>query len=80
MKRFDGLHIRLLLEQQDRLAELEERLEKCDDEETIQLNLSSRRQDSNLARRQLIDDIKAELAEYCMTFVEIRYMTLIPDR
>jgi hypothetical protein len=67
LKRFDNLHIRILLEQQDRLAELEERLEKCDDEETIQLNLSSRRQDSNLERRQLIDDISLELAAYCMT-------------
>jgi hypothetical protein len=57
--------MRVLVERQDRLAELEELLERCDEDETIQLNLSSRRQDTNQQRRQLIQDIESELEAYC---------------
>lgn len=65
-KRFDSLHIRVLLEQQDRLCELQQQLEDCDDAETIQLNLSSRRQDGNRARREILQQIKTELKDYGM--------------
>ncbi len=64
LKRFDNLHIRVLLEQQDRLYELQQQLEDCDDRETIQMNLSSRRQDSNRARREILAQIKTELKNY----------------
>ena len=61
---FDNLHMRVLLEQQDKLAELEEQLDHCDDQDKIQLNLSSRRQNISRERRELLDQIKHELKEY----------------
>ena len=67
IKRFDNLHMRVLLEQQDSLAELEEQLHHCGDEERTQLNLSSRRQDLSRQRRQLRDQIRSEIREYGAT-------------
>lgn len=64
LKRFDYLHMRSLLEKQDQLIELEERLHQCDDDETAQLNLSSRRQDSNQGRRALMEQIRRALGHY----------------
>lgn len=63
-KRFDYLHMRNLLEQQDQLSELESRLNECDDNESIQLFLSSRRQDRNQERRALMEEIRQRLATY----------------
>ena len=63
-KRFDYLHIRSLLEQQDELAELQERLERCDGAEVVGLGLSSRRQDGNTERRRLLREITGKLQEY----------------
>ncbi|KAF3799067.1 hypothetical protein GCG54_00001171 [Colletotrichum gloeosporioides] len=56
--------MRNLLEQQDRLAELEGLLNQCDDNEDIQLNLSSQRNDSNQSRRAVLERIKVALVEY----------------
>lgn len=56
--------MRVLLEKQDQLNELEERLNQCDDDETTQLNLSSRRQDSNQGRRALMEQIRRDLGHY----------------
>ncbi|CAF3526591.1 unnamed protein product [Fusarium graminearum] len=64
VKRFDFLHMRSIVEQQDRLAELEARLHQCDDEEGIQLNLSSRRQDGNNKRRELMKEVQETLKQY----------------
>jgi hypothetical protein len=64
VRRFDNLHLRVLLEQQAEISELESRLNKCDDEETIQLHLSSCRKDGNKQRRHLIEEIKVKLYEY----------------
>jgi dsDNA-specific endonuclease/ATPase MutS2 len=66
VKRFNNLHMRVLLEQQDKLVELEEKLNHCDDQDKIQLNLSSRRQNINRQRRELLDQIKHELKDYGM--------------
>lgn len=66
IRRFDNLHLRVLLEQQAEVSELENRLNKCDDEETIQLHLSSCRKDGNQHRRYLIEEIKTKLREYGM--------------
>jgi hypothetical protein len=61
---FNTLHMRVLLDYQDRLAELEEQLNDCDDNEGVQLNLCSRRQDSNPRRREILDRLKQELKDY----------------
>jgi hypothetical protein len=63
-KRFDNLHIRVLLEQQARLAGLEQQLEQCDDDEVIDLNLYSCRHDQNQTRRSILQQIKSELVDY----------------
>ncbi|CAG8978972.1 hypothetical protein HYALB_00012255 [Hymenoscyphus albidus] len=65
LKRFDYLHMRSLIEQQDRLSELENQLNDCDDAETTQLGLSSCRQDTNHQRRDLL--IPSRLAPYLNT-------------
>ena len=44
VKHFDVLHLRNLLHLQSGLAELQKRLDACDDAQTIQLNLDWRRQ------------------------------------
>jgi len=56
--------MRVLLEMQDRLVELETRLNQCDDTETVQLNLSSRRQDRNHERRDILLQIETTLGSY----------------
>lgn len=57
IKRFDYLHMRNVLYQQDQLAELELKLLLLDANEKISLNLCSRRQDSNEERKQLMQEI-----------------------
>jgi hypothetical protein len=56
--------MRVLLEKQDRLAELEHRLHQCDDAEVVQLNLASRRQDGNQERRQILRQVETTLRSY----------------
>ncbi|KAI1208288.1 uncharacterized protein F4807DRAFT_158633 [Annulohypoxylon truncatum] len=83
LRRFDYLHMRSLLDQQDRLADLEEKLHHCDDAETTQLHLSSRRQDSNQRRRDLLDEIKLNLSSYDQAiagFHTIKALQSTPDR
>ncbi|KAF2184884.1 hypothetical protein K469DRAFT_175293 [Zopfia rhizophila CBS 207.26] len=74
MRRFDNLHMRVLLEHQDRLAELEEKLQQCDEQEDIRLNLCSRRQDTNQTRRILLQTVEAELEKYNQSVLRFRGM------
>ena len=64
IRRFDHLHLRLLLEKQAHLSELERQLMKCDDEETVQLYASSCKQDENVERRRLIEEIQVNIHNY----------------
>jgi hypothetical protein len=66
VRRFDYLHLRLLLEKQAHLGELERRLMKCDDEETVQLYASSCKQDGNVERRRLMEEIQVKMHNYGM--------------
>lgn len=68
VRRFDYLHLRLLLEKQAYLGELERRLMKCDDEETVQLYASSCKQDGNVERRRLIQEIEDKIRNYGMCY------------
>ena len=56
--------MRSLIAQQDQLSELEMRLNDCDDAETVQLGLSSRRQDTNHQRKYLLEQIQMQLQTY----------------
>ena len=78
-KRFDYLHMRSLLEQQDELAELQERLDRCDDAEPIRLGLSSRRQDGNPERRELLRQVTAKLQEYDKCVQNCHAMLRLPE-
>ena len=78
-KRFDYLHMRSLLEQQDELAELQEELERCDEAEPIRLGLSSRRQDENAARRELLRQVKSKLQEYDRCLQDYHAMLRLPE-
>ncbi|KAF2647153.1 hypothetical protein K491DRAFT_672411 [Lophiostoma macrostomum CBS 122681] len=79
VKRFDNLHLRILLDHQDRLAELEEKLQACDDQEEIQLNLCSRRQDSNETRRTLLTAVEVELERYSRSILRFKSMAVLPE-
>lgn len=63
-KRFDTLHMRYILYLQDSLGELQQRLDACDDAEDIQLYLSSRRNDENETRRDLMKELGVQLRNY----------------
>lgn len=66
IRRFDYLHLRLLLEKQAHLIELERQLIKCDDEEMVQLYASSCKQDGNMQRRRLMEEIQLKIHDYGM--------------
>lgn len=55
---------RLLLEKQDALSRLEQRLEEIDTNEQRVLFLGSLRRDSNAERRQVMAEIDRALADY----------------
>lgn len=63
-RRFGHLHNRLLLQQQDELVELEDRLNQIDSVETNAFNLCSRRADRNIERSQLLEEMRRKLREY----------------
>lgn len=64
LRRFDYLHMRCLLDQQDQLVELEDQLHRFDDEEQIELRLRSRRQDEHQERRDLLNLIRTKVESY----------------
>lgn len=64
VKRFDVLHLRYLLHLQSSLAELQKRLDACDNAETIQLNLSSAHSDNSEERKLIMSDIEMQLPKY----------------
>ncbi|KAF2495500.1 hypothetical protein BU16DRAFT_561784 [Lophium mytilinum] len=63
-RRFSALRARMLLHKQDKLSQLEEQLEQIDREEPKVLFLGSYRRDSNPARKQVLENIDAALADY----------------
>ena len=63
-KRFGELHTRLLLYKQDELVEIEQRLKDLDNEERTSYHLASRRDDMNLARKELVTEIESKLSSY----------------
>lgn len=79
LKRFDYLHMRSLLEQQDELVELQERLLQCDSSERVQLGLSSRRQDRNADRRELLGQVTAKLRLYDRSVQDYHAMLRLPE-
>lgn len=71
--------MRSLLEQQDELAELQERLDRCDNSEPIRLGLSSRRQDENPERRELLRQVTVKLQEYDRCVQSYHGMLRLPE-
>jgi hypothetical protein len=63
-RRFSQLRTRLLLLSQDRVAELEERLDKIDRDEARTMYLGSRRRDRNEERLSIIADLHEALKTY----------------
>ncbi|TVY87796.1 hypothetical protein LAWI1_G005850 [Lachnellula willkommii] len=70
---------RVLLEKQDHLVELENKLHQCDDAETVRLNLASRRQDSNQERRQILQQIETALGSYDRAVLVYHNMLALPQ-
>lgn len=64
VRRFETLHLRILLEKQAELSELENDLNRVDDEERVQQHLSSCRKDKSQQRRGLVREIKSKLRDY----------------
>ncbi|KAI1825595.1 hypothetical protein F4861DRAFT_500915 [Xylaria intraflava] len=63
-RRFSTLRVRLLLLKQDKLSQLEKRLEKIDQEHTGQLSLGSSRKDFSEERKEILSNIDEALADY----------------
>ncbi|EWG54442.1 hypothetical protein FVEG_17320 [Fusarium verticillioides 7600] len=57
LRRFSNARMRLLLHAQDRVVQLEERLDKIDNDETSPLFLSSRRRDKNYEREKTMKEL-----------------------
>jgi hypothetical protein len=79
LKRFDYLHIRSLLDLQDQLSDLQDQLKVCEDFDRVQLGLSSRRQDGNRQRRDLLECIRSTLEVYgaCMRDIPTRHIMML---
>ncbi|KAK0701330.1 hypothetical protein B0H67DRAFT_595851 [Lasiosphaeris hirsuta] len=78
-KRFDYLHVRNLLSLQDELVELEERLNLLDNIEVVQLNLSSRRQDANQDRADLLAEIRLKIEQYDKSLLAYNQLICLPE-
>lgn len=63
-RRFSTLRARLLLQKQDRIAELEHQLQHIDEEELQPLFLGSLRRDRNQDRERVLADIDVALQDY----------------
>ena len=71
LKRFDYLHLRNLLYHSDILAKTEERLRWLDQQETVQTYLSSRRQDRNIERQNLLLNLDEQLKAYGNVLIRV---------
>ncbi|KAK0659741.1 hypothetical protein QBC41DRAFT_44690 [Cercophora samala] len=78
-KRFDYLHVRNLLDLQDELVELEDQLHGLDTVEATQLNLCSRRQDSNQIRRSLLGQIRLKIEQYDKHLLGYYQLMCLPE-
>lgn len=63
-RRFDWLRARLLLQKQDKLSILEEKLKEVDYLEAAPLYLGKNRSDRNMERISLLSEIDTALADY----------------
>lgn len=63
-RRYGYLRTRVLLSLQDELAELEEKLDDLDTNDSKQFNLASRRSDINQTRKLLMKRVHEKLAVY----------------
>ena len=63
-RRFSTLRARLLLQKQDRIAELEHQLQHIDEEELQPLFLGSLRRDRNQGREKVLAQIDVALQDY----------------
>ncbi|KAF5232307.1 hypothetical protein FAUST_8769 [Fusarium austroamericanum] len=66
LRRFSNVRMRLLLVSQDRVAQLEEKLDKIDKDEDSPLFLASVRRDKNEERRKVLVELQEALDSYGM--------------
>ena len=64
---FGRLHARILLQKQDEIIELEQRLDEIDASEPMAHHLHSRRHDQNTARQGVLREAERKLDEYSMS-------------
>lgn len=64
LRRFGGLHARVMLHKQDELAVMEKEMNALDFEEKTSYYLTSRQGDRNLARKTLLTKIERQLTDY----------------
>ena len=76
-RRFTTLRARLLLLKQDRVSELEEKLERLDRDESRKLFLASTRRDANPARRQVLSEIGSALGDYGIIFTRTLFLAIL---
>lgn len=77
VRRFRKIRARILLLKQDKLAILEERLDKIDIEENALLFLGKSRCDRNPERKHVLEELENKLADYGL--LENQLMVNIED-
>jgi len=78
-RRFTRLLTRRVLLAQDRLAELEARLDQLDADDLLRINLASRRHDQNEERTALMREAEAAIRDYESAVASYRSMAALPS-
>lgn len=63
-RRFRRMRARLLLAKQDRVSQIEQKLDEIDGKEHAELFLGNMRRDKNQERRSTLEDLDEALADY----------------
>lgn len=79
-RRFSTLRARLLLQKQDRIAELEHQLQHIDEEESQPLFLGSLRKDRNQDRERVLANIDVALQDYGEPIIRLRGVEFVDLR
>ncbi|KAK0719305.1 hypothetical protein B0H67DRAFT_642670 [Lasiosphaeris hirsuta] len=77
-RRFTRLHTRRVLFAQDRLTELEARLDQIDADDRHRIHLASRRHDANQERAAVMRDVEVALRDYECAIVSYRAVAALP--
>lgn len=76
-RRFATAHTRCLLLAQDEILSIEEKLQRLDGAERVQLYLSSREHDANPERQAVLKELREKLREYGQCDIQLESVTTL---